>query len=41
MRIPRVLRTSSFRLTVLYGVLTSISYLLLFGVVFWSTTHYM
>jgi signal transduction histidine kinase len=26
---------------VLYGVLTSISYLLLFGVVFWSTTHYM
>jgi hypothetical protein len=26
---------------VLYGVLTILSYLLLFGVVFWSTTHYM
>jgi signal transduction histidine kinase len=26
---------------VLYGVLTILGYLLLFGVVFWSTTHYM
>jgi signal transduction histidine kinase len=39
--IPRVFRTSSFRLTVLYGGLTSVGYLLLFGIVFWSTTHYM
>jgi signal transduction histidine kinase len=37
----RVFRTSSFRLTVLYGGLTSLGYLLLFGVVFWATTHAM
>ncbi len=41
MQIPRVFRTSSFRLTVLYGALASTGYLLLFGVVFLSTTHYM
>ncbi len=41
MRIPRALRTSSFRLTVLYGVPTLLGYLLLFGVVFWSTRHFM
>jgi signal transduction histidine kinase len=40
-RIPRVFRTSSFRLTALYGGLTSAGYLLLFAIVFWSTTHYM
>jgi signal transduction histidine kinase len=37
----RVFRTSSFRLTVLYGGLTSLGYLLLFGIVFWATTHAM
>lgn len=31
----------SFRLTLLYGGLTSLGYLLLFGVVFWFTTHFM
>lgn len=41
MPIPRVFRTSSFRLTVLYGGLTSVGYLMLFGVVFWATTHFM
>jgi signal transduction histidine kinase len=39
--IPRIFRTSSFRLTVLYGGLTSLGYLLLFGIVFWATTHAM
>ncbi|HEY6451306.1 MAG TPA: ATP-binding protein [Steroidobacteraceae bacterium] len=41
MRIPRVLRTSSFRLTLLYAGLTGLSFLLLFGVVYWSTAHSM
>jgi signal transduction histidine kinase len=40
-RIPRVLRTSSFRLTLFYGVPTLLGYLLLFGIVFWSTRHFM
>jgi signal transduction histidine kinase len=40
-QIPRVFRTSSFRLTVLYGGVTSLGYLLLFGIVFWATTHAM
>jgi len=40
-QIPRVFRTSSFRLTVLYGGVTSLGYLLLFGSVFWATTHAM
>jgi signal transduction histidine kinase len=40
-QLPRILRTSSFRLTVLYGSLTTLGYLLLFGIVFWATTHFM
>jgi signal transduction histidine kinase len=37
----RLLRTSSFRLTLLYAGLTAASFLLLFGVVFWSTAGFM
>jgi signal transduction histidine kinase len=39
--IPKIFRTSSFRLTVLYGGLTSLGYLVLFVVVLLSTTHFM
>ncbi len=41
MRHTRLLRTSSFRLTLLYAGLTAASFLLLFGVVFWSTSNFM
>ena len=41
MQLPKLLRTSSFRLTLLYAGLTGASFLLLFGVVFWSTTRFM
>lgn len=41
MRRIRLLRTSSFRLTLLYAGLTGASFLLLFGVVFWSTANFM
>jgi signal transduction histidine kinase len=39
--LPKLFRTSSFRLTLMYAALTGVSYLLLFGVVFWSTTRFM
>ncbi len=41
MRLPRPLRTSSFRLTLLYAALFSVSVLLLFGIVGWSVTRFM
>ncbi len=41
MRIPRTLSTSSFRLTVVYAVQTGVSFLVLFGVIFWSTARFM
>lgn len=34
-------RTSSFRLAVMYAGLTGVSFLILFGVIFWSTTRFM
>jgi signal transduction histidine kinase len=37
----RLFRTSSFRLTLLYSGLTGASFLLMFGVVYWSTAHFM
>ena len=37
----RVLRTSSFRLALMYAGLTGISFLILFGVIFWSTARFM
>jgi signal transduction histidine kinase len=39
--LPRLFRTSSFRLTLLYAGLTGLSFLLLFAVIFWSTTRFM
>ena len=41
MQLPKLFRTSSFRLTLLYAGLTGASFLLLFGVVLWSTTRFM
>jgi signal transduction histidine kinase len=38
---PRLFRTSSFRLTLLYAVLFSASVIVLFAVIFWSTSFYM
>ena len=40
-RLPRLFRTSSFRLTLLYAGLTGASFLLLFGVVYWATSSFM
>lgn len=37
----RIFRTSSFRLALVYAGLTGISFLVLFGVIFWSTTRFM
>jgi signal transduction histidine kinase len=37
----RLIRTSSFRLTLLYAVFTGASFLVLFAVIFWSTTRFM
>ena len=41
MRLPRLCRTSSFRLTLLYAGLFSASAIVLFGVIYWSTSFYM
>ncbi len=41
MRLPKALGTSSFRLTVVYAIQTGVSFLLLFGVIFWSTARFM
>jgi signal transduction histidine kinase len=40
-RLSRVLRTSSFRLTLLYAALFSASVLVLFAVIYWATAFYM
>jgi signal transduction histidine kinase len=37
----KLVRTSSFRLTLLYAALSALSFLVLFGVVLWYTTSYM
>jgi signal transduction histidine kinase len=39
--LPRLLRTSSFRLTLLYAGLFGASVLILFGVIYWATDIYM
>lgn len=41
MRLSRLVRTSSFRLTLLYAALFSASVLVLFGVIYWVTAFYM
>jgi signal transduction histidine kinase len=41
MHLPRLFRTSSFRLTLMYAALTGVSFLLMFGVILWSTTRFM
>jgi signal transduction histidine kinase len=37
----RLVRTSSFRLTLLYAAMTVMSFLVLFVAIFWSATHFM
>jgi len=39
--LPRVFRTSSFRLTLLYAALFSVSVVVLFAVIYWSTSSHM
>lgn len=39
--LPRLCRTSSFRLTLLYAALFSASAMVLFGVIYWSASFYM
>lgn len=41
MRLPRPLRTSAFRLTILYAAIFAVSGLLLFGVIAWSVNSFM
>lgn len=41
MNLPRVFRTSSFRLTLIYAGLTGASFLVLFAVIMWSATRFM
>lgn len=41
MRLPRLLRTSSFRLTLLYTLTTAICFVVMFAVMIFSATHYM
>jgi signal transduction histidine kinase len=40
-RLPRLLRTSSFRLTLLYAAMFGVSVVLLFGIVAWSVSGFM
>jgi len=37
----KLFRTSSFRLALMYAALTGVSFLVLFGVIFLSTAHFM
>ncbi len=41
MRLPRIFGTSSFRLALMYAGLTGFTFLLLFAMIFWSTTRFM
>src|SRR3984885_2619615 len=38
---PRVFRTSSFRLALIYAALTGVSFVILLAVIFFSTTRFM
>ncbi|MFC6842107.1 hypothetical protein ACFQGW_22385 [Xanthomonas theicola] len=41
MKLARLVRTSSFRLTLLYAAITGTSFLVMFGVIMWSTSRFM
>lgn len=41
MNLPKLFRTSSFRLTLLYVALTAASFLVLFVAIYWSATEFM
>ena len=41
MRLPRLLRTTSFRLTLLYAGVFTISVTVLFGIIYWSTAGFL
>jgi signal transduction histidine kinase len=40
-RLRNIYRTSSFRLALVYAAVTGLSFALLFGVIFWSTSRFM
>jgi signal transduction histidine kinase len=40
-RLPKLFRTSSFRLTLLYAAVFEVSVLVLFGIIYWGTAGYM
>lgn len=40
-RIPNLLRTTAFRLTLLYAALFTVSVLVLMGFIYWNTIHYL
>lgn len=41
MRLSRIVKTSSFRLTLLYAAIFCLSFLVLFGAIYWSTANFM
>ncbi len=41
MRLPRLLRTTSFRLTLLYAAVFTVSVSVLFGIIYWSTAGFL
>lgn len=41
MRLSRIVKTSSFRLTLLYAAISCLSSILLFGVIYWSAAGFM
>lgn len=41
MILPKFIKTSSFRLTLLYAVIFCVSFLMLFGAIYWSTADFM
>lgn len=41
MRLSRIVKTSSFRLTLLYAAISCLSSLVLFGVIYWSSAGFM
>ena len=41
MRLPRLLRTTSFRLTLLYAAVFTVSVTVLFGIIYWSTAGFL
>ena len=41
MRLPRLFRTTSFRLTLIYAAVFTVSVTILFAIIYWSTAGFM